>query len=61
MAELVHELDLLEHVVPVGPVLVHLQHHDLPGGLVGNLKGKERLRESYTHNTRTIKAGVGKL
>ena len=36
--ELVHELHLLEHVGPVRAVLVHLEHHHLPGGLVGHLK-----------------------
>ena len=38
VVELVHELHLLEHVVPVRAVLVHLEHHHLPGGFVGHLK-----------------------
>ena len=38
MVQLVHELDLLEHVVPVGSLLVHLQDHHLPGVLVDHLK-----------------------
>ena len=39
--ELVHELHLLEHVGPVRAVLVHLEHHHLPGGLVGHLKERD--------------------
>ena len=42
MVELVHELHLLEHVGPVRAVLVHLEHHHLPGGLVGDLKESRR-------------------
>ncbi len=38
MAEPVHELDLLEHVVPVGAMLVQLQNHHLPVRLVANLQ-----------------------
>ena len=38
VVELVHELHLLEHVGPVGAVLVHLQHHHLPRRLVGHLQ-----------------------
>ena len=38
VVQLVHQLDLLEHVVPVGPLLVHLQDHHLPGVLVDHLK-----------------------
>ena len=30
MLQLVHQLDLFQHVGPVGTVLVHLQHHHLP-------------------------------
>ncbi len=41
MAELVHELDFLEHVVAIGPVPVHLEHHHLAIGLVSHLPGKE--------------------
>ena len=33
MLQLVHQLDLFQHVGPVGPVLVHLQHHHLAGHL----------------------------
>ena len=44
MAELVHELDLLEHVVPVGPLLVQLQDHHLARSLVGHLKQTKRQR-----------------
>ena len=38
MFEFVHQLDLLEHVVPVALVFVHLQHHHLPRGLVSHLQ-----------------------
>ena len=36
--EIVEKLDLLEHRVPVCPVLVSLQHHHLVLRLVDNLK-----------------------
>lgn len=36
--EFVHELDFFEHVVAVGAVLVHLEHHHLARRLVGHLK-----------------------
>lgn len=45
VVQLVEQLHLLEHVVPVRAVLVHLQHHDLARRLVGNLKARQEREE----------------
>ena len=37
MTEFVHELDLLEHVITVGSVLVQLEHHHPIRGFVSDL------------------------
>lgn len=38
MAELVHELDFLEHVWPVRRQLIHLEHHHLTRRFMSNLE-----------------------
>lgn len=38
MAELVHELDFLEHIRPVRRQLIHLEHHHLTRHFVSNLE-----------------------
>lgn len=42
MIEFVHELNLLEHVVTVGPVLVQLENHDFVTDLVSDLQKYEK-------------------
>ena len=43
MTELVHKLNLLEHVIAVGPVLVQFQDHHFVTCLVSDLKIKVRI------------------
>ena len=40
MTELVHKLDLLEHVIAVGTMLVQFQDHDFVTRLVSDLQVK---------------------
>ena len=43
VGEFVHELYFLQHVGPVGAVLVHLQDHHLPRRLVSDLESKAEM------------------
>lgn len=44
MFQLVHQLHLPEHVGPVRPLLVHLEHHHLAGRFMGNLEKHINIR-----------------
>lgn len=45
MAELVHELNFLEHVRPVRRKLIHLEHHHLTRHFVSNLEKQKASME----------------
>ena len=40
MTEFVHQLDLLEHVIPIGPVLVQFQDHHFVTRFMCDLQNK---------------------